>query len=85
MIKFKNDKLNTNKMTYEEKLLLVPIYGNVILEEDMVWCCGNCKHYDFGSDSMQICNNENNHQMLKEGKWFKMMVTPAFCCNEWDN
>lgn len=85
MIKFKNEKYNKKEMTYNEKLNLVPIYGNVILEDDIYWCCGNCKYYDFEDNSMQICSNINNHQMLKKDKWFKMMVTPDFCCNEYES
>jgi len=82
VIKFKNEKYNKTSLSRDEKLELVPIYGNAILEDDIVWCCGNCKHYDFEDNSMQICNNENNHQLL-ENKWYKMMVTPDFCCNEY--
>ena len=51
--------------------------------------CANCKWYDFGDESMQICDNVNNNQLnddneFSEARWYKMMVTPDFCCNEWD-
>lgn len=51
--------------------------------------CANCTYYDFEEESMQICNNINNHQLnndneLGEDRWYKMMVTPSFCCNEWE-
>ena len=75
-------------MTYEEKLHLVPLYGNAILEDDIKESCLTCTHYDFEKDNLQICNNENNQQMnddneQNEKRWYKMMITPDFCCNEW--
>ena len=69
-------------MNYEQKLNLVEMYGNAILEDDKLGVCLNCKHYDFEDDSQQICNNINNHQKLGND-WYKMTVTPDFGCNEW--
>lgn len=45
--------------------------------------CVTCSHYDFEDDTQQICTNINNYQLLDEN-WYKMMVTPDFCCNEWE-
>jgi hypothetical protein len=77
------------KLTYQERLGLVPVYGNAILEDHIDLCCLNCSHYDFSDDSQQICNNTNNNQLNddnadNEARWYKMMVTPDFCCNEWE-
>ena len=50
--------------------------------------CANCKFYDFEDSSEQICNNINNNQLnddneQRDTRWYKMMITPDFCCNEW--
>lgn len=51
--------------------------------------CATCKHYDFEEESMQTCLNIHNLQLnddnpTQEEKWYRMMVTPSFGCNEWD-
>lgn len=77
-----------DKLTHSQKLELVPIYGNAILEDDKTKCCLNCTHYDFEDISQQICKNENNNQLnddneLNEKRWYRMMVTPDFYCNQY--
>jgi len=76
------------KLTKEQKLELVPIYGNAILEDDIEEICLTCKHYDFEDNSEQICNNVNNYQLnddneANEKRYYKMMVTTNFGCKEW--
>jgi len=51
--------------------------------------CANCKYYSFKEYSMQECLNINNYQLnddneLSEERWYTMMVTPDFGCNQWE-
>jgi len=76
------------ELTHTQKLELVPIYGTGILEDDKILCCLNCQYYDFEDSTQQVCSNQNNNQLnddnvLNEKRWYRMMVTPNFYCNEY--
>ena len=71
-------------LTFDQKLEII-----AFLEAEINLCCLNCRHYDFEDSSEQICDNINNHQMIDDNEFnekrvYKMMVTPDFCCNEWE-